>query len=264
MATVYIAPTAQGSADGTSAANAYAYSSLSSAETDAGSGGTILFTDGSYSSLGDQTWDASGVTYKSLIKQGAIFDGAVADGSTASRLTLDDVTVQDFEFIDYKPTFVNTASTFSGCVLKTSGYIDWSSQGIINGGTSTGNTWTDNTFQAKFDSNDTIIARNLSNFSTFERNSFYLDVTNPTGTLALSGSAPSSQKNCIWASSDNSKIGTVAFASTSTNCCFDNMGSSNTSGGTDNVFADPIFVDPENGDLRLRPSSPCIGAGTAS
>ena len=264
MATVYIAPTAQGSADGTSAANAYAYSSLSSAETDAGSGGTILFTDGSYSALGSQTWDASGVTYKSLNKQGAIIDGQEPDGDAASLLTFNDVTVQDFEFVDYKPTFVTSASTVSGCIFKTSGFIDWSSQGIINGGTATGCTWTDNTFQAKFDSSDTIIARNLSNFSTFERNSFYLDVTNPTGTLALSGSAPSSQKNCIWASSDNSKIGTVAFASTSTNCCFHNMGSSNTSGGTDNVFADPQFVDSANGDLRLRPSSTCIGAGTSS
>ena len=40
MATVYIAPTAQGSGNGTNAANAYAYSSLSSAETDAGTGGS--------------------------------------------------------------------------------------------------------------------------------------------------------------------------------------------------------------------------------
>ena len=262
MATVYIQP---GTETGTgTASDPYYYSQLSSAETAAGSGGTILFTDGSYSALGSQTWDASGVTYKSLNKQGAIIDGQEPDGDTASLLTFNDVTVQDFEFVDYKPTFVTSASTVSGCIFKTSGFIDWSSQGIINGGTATGCTWTDNTFQAKFDSSDTIIARNLSNFSTFERNSFYLDVTNPTGTLALSGSAPSSQKNCIWASSDNSKIGTVAFASTSTNCCFHNMGSSNTSGGTDNVFADPQFVDSANGDLRLRPSSTCIGAGTSS
>jgi len=262
MATVYLQP-GTGTGTGT-ASDPYYYSQLSSAETAAGSGGTILFTDGSYSALGSQTWDASGVTYKSLNKQGAIIDGQEPDGDAASLLTFNDVTVQDFEFVDYKPTFVTSASTVSGCIFKTSGFIDWSSQGIINGGTATGCTWTDNTFQAKFDSSDTIIARNLSNFSTFERNSFYLDVTNPTGTLALTGSAPSSQKNCIWASSDNSKIGTVAFASTSTNCCFHNMGSSNTSGGTDNVFADPQFVDSANGDLRLRPSSTCIGAGTSS
>jgi len=51
--------------------------------------------------------------------------------------------------------------------------------------------------------------------------------------------------------------------STYSNNCFDNTGI--TSGGTDNLFAtDPIFVDSANGDYRLRPSSPCIGAGTAS
>lgn len=50
---------------------------------------------------------------------------------------------------------------------------------------------------------------------------------------------------------------------TYSNNCFDNTGES--SGGTDNLFAtNPIFVDSANGDYRLRPSSPCIGAGTAS
>ena len=78
MATVYIKPST-GTGTGT-LADPYFYSQLATAETAAGSGGTILFTDGSYSSLGSQTWDASGVTYKSLNKQGASIDGDVADG----------------------------------------------------------------------------------------------------------------------------------------------------------------------------------------
>jgi len=44
--------------------------------------------------------------------------------------------------------------------------------------------------------------------------------------------------------------------------CYHNTGISSGSGGV--VFADPIFVDSTNGDYRLRPTSPCIGAGTAS
>jgi hypothetical protein len=53
------------------------------------------------------------------------------------------------------------------------------------------------------------------------------------------------------------------------NCCINNMGAVNDEGGgtgdgTNNIFADPQFVDFATGDLRLRPSSPCIGAGTAS
>ena len=31
--------------------------------------------------------------------------------------------------------------------------------------------------------------------------------------------------------------------------------------GTGNIDADPLFVDPDNGNLRLQPGSPCIDAG---
>ena len=33
--------------------------------------------------------------------------------------------------------------------------------------------------------------------------------------------------------------------------------------GTDNLDLDPLFVDPEQGDFRLRDGSPAIDAGTA-
>jgi len=43
--------------------------------------------------------------------------------------------------------------------------------------------------------------------------------------------------------------------------CYSNTGHS---GGTNNIFQDPQFVDSANSDYRLRPTSPCIGAATAS
>ena len=60
----------------------------------------------------------------------------------------------------------------------------------------------------------------------------------------------------------NSTFGNITF----TNCCvyspdsfLDDFTASEDSGTP--VLADPQFVDPANGDLRLRPSSPCINAG---
>ena len=42
--------------------------------------------------------------------------------------------------------------------------------------------------------------------------------------------------------------------------CFNNT--SETPTGTGVITADPLFVDEDNGDFRLRPSSPCINSGT--
>lgn len=73
----------------------------------------------------------------------------------------------------------------------------------------------------------------------------------------------STTKNCIF----KGFTGTETLYSTAngtvvdTHNCYGNTGHS---GGTNNIFQDPQFVDPDTLDFRLRPSSPCIGAGTSN
>lgn len=57
--------------------------------------------------------------------------------------------------------------------------------------------------------------------------------------------------------STSGQAGTLADS----NNCYSNTGHS---GGTDNIFQDPQFVDSASSDYRLRPTSPCIGAATTS
>jgi len=75
------------------------------------------------------------------------------------------------------------------------------------------------------------------------------------------GITSSTFKNNIFVGNGNSE--TLGFTPiTASNNCYHNNGISSGSGGT--VFADPQFVDSATGDYRLRPSSPCINAGTSS
>lgn len=67
------------------------------------------------------------------------------------------------------------------------------------------------------------------------------------------------------------ELGIISSSSTLSNNCFYNTSySSSSSGiGSNNVFDDPLFIDPTNAsatskDFRLRPGSSCINAGTAS
>lgn len=258
MATVYIAPTAQGSADGTSEANAYAIGSLSSAESDAGSGGTIFFLDGTYTTT-VPTFASDGVTYKSLNLHGAKWQP-----SSYSYLQLSPgsvgITLSGFHFSDLR---LNTSGSTGTNVMefcKFAGTGNYTGHYISASGTPLDVNFC--TFAATFSDSTEIIFRQQAG-STMNGCSVYVD---PAGTVSAGGitvTFSGTVKNTIFLSTDSSKIGTT-FASSTSNCCFHDFGSGNTSGGTNNIFADPQFVDPANGDLRLRPSSPCIGAATTS
>ena len=57
---------------------------------------------------------------------------------------------------------------------------------------------------------------------------------------------------------ESAQIGPVGAPSTLNYCCVEGL--SGAFGGTGNIGADPLFVDPENGNLRFSPGSPCIDA----
>ena len=271
MATVYIAPTAQGSADGTSAANAYAYSSLSSAETDAGSGGIIYFTDGNYNIASNITWDADGVTYKSFNSLGAKISAA---GVTNRKLTISSASnaigsvvsgfyIEDYSFLILAPqdATVVYANRPKLQYSKTVHTMDVATNiPLIDSANGTADLAAVEfcEFCSRYTGTRPF---NYTQNMTMTNCSLFFDMTNTTG-FTQRNDAIFTFENCIFSTNDNSKV-SQNYSNSSTNCCFHNMGTTNSTGGTDNFYADPLYVDPAS-DLRLRPSSPCIGAGTAS
>lgn len=277
MATVYIKP---GTGTGTGTlADPYFYSQLSTAETAAGSGETIYFTDGAYDFTTDVTWNADGVTYQSLNPLGAVLTRTgLSSGNASGELEIAGSgnsiapRVKNFKIVNmkvwfYQPSGLTGDNTplLQGCDISstTDLAIGTGVLRAVNGTSGYPIRILDNSIHWKFGSSDIYWATRL-NEATVERNSFYFDLGSVSGTIASASSSFTSSENNIFMSSDNAKMGSDSKAASSTNCCFYQFHSVNTSGGTNNVFDDPQFVDAPNADLRLRPASPCINAGTAS
>ena len=260
MATVYIAPTAQGSADGTSAANAYAYTSLDTAESDAGNGGTILFLDGTYE-IPNTTWDplVTNFTYKSLNKHGAII---TSTASRTLRLGANDgsktVNFQDFKITGAVGLMSQSNVNMSGVeqIDSISHAPQYASFYKFDGQW----TITDSVIVKDFSGNGSI---GFNTGSTLTRCSFLIKCAS-VGSTGIQGGRPILNNSIIMSDNSSAINDNVINPSTCSHSCFFQMHSNDSSGGTNNVFADPLFVDLANGDLRLRPSSPCINAGTAS
>jgi hypothetical protein len=277
MATVYISATGGASTqDGLTADTAYAIGSLSTAESDAGSGGTIYFLDGNYFTT-NQTLDAMGVTYQALNKHLAVLGPATAGSTSMTTLTLGDSTstantaFKDFSVRNYKPSLKAPTSgsvtlTVQGCYIQHTEGKDMATQGVANITPLNGNVKIyDCVFAPRQSHNRTenIIMGTGGNVA-FERNTVYYRVVGTHGNAINLSQLTSlgSLKNSIFQGviegtgsfqADNAAVNAV-------NCCFHDFGAP--SGGTNNVFADPQFIDVANDDLRLRPSSPCINAGT--
>lgn len=276
MATKYIKP-GTGSGSGT-LSDPYFFDQLTTAEAQAGSGGIIYFTDGDYDFTGDATFNSNGVTYQSLNPQKAILTRTgLVSGNTSGQLVVGQNSntiapkVKNFKIVNMKVWFYQPSGLtgdnvplLQGCNISTTTDLI-SGTGIlrvVGGATGYPIKILDNSLSWSFSSADQFWATRL-NEATFEGNSVYVGNALTSGTIATNYTSTTS-KNNIYMSADDSKMGSDSKASGSTFCCFFNFHSGNTSGGTNNVFENPLYVDPDNGDLRLRPGSPCINAGTAS
>jgi len=282
MATVYIKP-GTGTGTGT-ASDPYFFSQLSSAETAAGSGGTILFTDGTYTISSVLQLGASNVAYESVNSRQAVFDfqssttyglelGRSADsyaGFSMKGLVFDNLgrtsnngavdveiasgqllTVNECDFLDmestYKAIVGSGASTNVGAMNAT-----------FTGCVFTGSTSTADVdffrYRLSTPSHNLTLNNCTCIFTNNSTNQFFITTT--TGSVTV--------KNSILLA-DGSGTTTLGTATTFTesNNCYYNIGES-ADAANSIIVDDPQFVDSTTGDYRLRPSSPCINAGTAS
>jgi hypothetical protein len=273
MADHYFAVTGSGSGTGADADNPQTYSStnLNTAEAAASGGDTIFFLPGSYGM--PPTFDPlkDDITYQSTELHGAVFTGALAGTLVLGSASRNGLSLIGFKFVDcgrIKP--ITTFNSTTGHIIKQNLIIqntatNYGNTGLLEGySQNSANAFTDNVVVANFDGGGRLF-RHVGPW-TIDRNSFNITTTNVTSLTAdgTNPGVPTDMKNNIWKSNDASVfLTTVALNANSTNSCFYQMGSHNAATGT-NIEADPQFVDPADGDLRLRPTSPCIGAGTAS
>jgi len=283
MATVYISPTGGAvTQDGTTANTAYAFSSLSTAETDAQSGGKILFMDGTYSVTATLQLGASNVTYEAVNLRKAVFDfanggyglelGRTADsfaGFAMKGLVFDNLgaasfngavdveiassqllTADDCDFLDMTSTY--KAIVGSGSASNTGAMNATFTRCVFTGSKTTGD--------ANF-----FAYRGANSHNLTLNNCTCIYTNNSTSGIFKTGTIGSiTVKNSILLA-DGSGTTTLGTAQTFTesNNCYRNI--SESADPANNIIVDdPQFVDSPNGDYRLRPSSPCINAGTAS
>ena len=278
MADHYFAVTGSGSGTGADADNPQTYSAgnLNTAEAAASTGDTIFFLDGDYNDSPEFTnINGNSLTYKSLNNQGARFYVTKSAGDTMDEMIVDVTAGQTSTFdgflFENMRLWLKDPTTVRNCKFYTTTTLLSSNRGIVRD-QSGASVFEDCVFHYLSHEGNTMLT-NCQAGSDFQRCSFSFDLSAHTSSVATATGldTASTLKNCIISADASTFISSsiTEFSDTAVNCCINNMGAVNDEGGgtgdgTNNVFADPQFVDATNADLRLRPTSPCIGAGTAS
>ena len=273
MATVYISPTGGASTqDGLTTDTAYAIGSLSTAQTQAQVGGTIYFLDGDYYTSTNFSFTSTGINYQSLNVHGARLGPPASGGVTPATFSIGsssttNISVKDFKIRNckmYQQASNDSSSplVIQGNLIYTDEAKDFATNGAIwIGGADDEVRIYDNAYKLiQGGRASDAISRNVNMNVKVERNTIYFESDNTVNTTDLLNAG--SLKNNIFVGAGSGTFSNT-FTANATNCCIHNFGASNASGGTNNVFEDPLFVNVADLDLRLRPSSPCINAGVA-
>ena len=272
----YFAVIGQNAGTGADAENAEAFSpaNLATAEAAANSSSTIYFLPGTYvltASLAFNATTAPGLTYQSTEPHKAILE-MPAIAATKIITFKKTATFKDFSTKDCRFEVLNagTTATLVGLkhenVVATSYGADPGSFLQAYGGTNQmGYIIKESTFVLNFAGGASYnnFFKVSGNWLSVENCVFHCKAAAISNWIQNGTSATSfwTFKNTIF-TSDNSSAFKSSFniVALSTSCCFYEFGSSNTSGGTNNIFVDPQFVGASTGNFTLRPTSPCIGA----
>ena len=273
MATIYLFNgTQSGTANGTYS-DPYQLSNIATAETNATSGGTIIFKDGAYS--GTTLNFASGtLNYPLTYKAESV--GGVTITMTAKFSFGNTSLANNLTYLDL--IFVNSASTIDDRIVFKQLSSDTSIRHFAERCNFKafvwGSYWGTAADQANVRLTQCIYKHTGSNYwlvhamgASTQQNLELIGCTiysSGTGTLVFSKYNVTLKNTIIFDPNDTVTTWQTGGSTTITGPC-DLVREDGTDLKSDayNIASNPLFVDPANDDLRLRPSSPCINAGTA-